>query len=201
VSQQQIKPSIIFIDLDNFKPINDQFGHIVGDEVLKQFANRVRQIVRKEDTFARLGGDEFIILIENLTSMCGPEAVTRSIQKSLKEPLHVANTTINMTCSMGVAICPDNGFHSSTLLQHADTALCRAKELGRDNCQFFTREMNSFLEKNRRVEHELKQAIGNKQFVVCYQAVKALDTLRRRPSVLRSKLLKVCLLRIMTKPL
>ncbi len=161
--------AIIFVDFDHFKLINDQLGHAEGDKLLRIFSHRLSQCVRKEDTVARFGGDEFIILLNSIDGINGPDSVTRKIQQSIAEEVSLAGTSLTLSCSMGVAVYPDDGENIDVLINHADTAMYRAKELGRNNVQFFTPAMNEQSELRRETEHDLRQAISRQEFEVYYQ--------------------------------
>lgn len=161
--------AVIFIDFDNFKLINDQLGHAEGDRLLRIFSDRLSRCIRSEDTVARFGGDEFIILLNGVNGIYGPEHVTRTIKEKVGEEVKLAGTSLTLSCSMGVAIYPDDGLNSDELINHADTAMYRAKELGRNNIQFFTPAMNKQIEQRRQIEHDLRQAISKQEFVIFYQ--------------------------------
>jgi diguanylate cyclase (GGDEF)-like protein/PAS domain S-box-containing protein len=129
--------ALFFIDLDNFKQINDTYGHAVGDEVLVIVASRLRSIFRKKDTIARLGGDEFIVLVRSLkqTDMTGPLA--EKILTVFREPIHISKHDIVMTVSIGISLYPEDTHDPETLLKYADKAMYRAKTNGRDTYRFF----------------------------------------------------------------
>ena len=163
--------AVIFIDVDNFKLVNDQLGHAAGDFVLKTISERLQPCIRKNDTLARLGGDEFIVLLNNIDDIYGPELVARNILKSVSEDICIGQTTITMSCSLGIAIYPNDSDDSDTLIKHADMAMYRAKKLGRNNYQFFTQVMNDDIEESNKLEHDLRQAIANKELEVHYQPI------------------------------
>ena len=170
-SRHNNKLAILFVDFDHFKLINDQMGHTEGDKLLQIFALRLSRCVREEDTVARFGGDEFILLLNNINDIKAPEIVTRSIQSAIREEVHLAGTSLTLSCSIGVAIYPDDGSTSDVLINHADTAMYRAKELGRNNVQFFTSAMNAAIEERRKIEHDLRQALSKGEFVIFYQPI------------------------------
>lgn len=163
--------AVIFIDVDNFKLVNDQLGHAAGDFVLKTISERLQPCIRKNDTLARLGGDEFIVLLNNIDDIYGPELVARNILKSVSEDICIGDTTITMSCSLGIAIYPNDSEDSDTLIKHADMAMYRAKKLGRNNYQFFTQVMNDDIEESNSLEHDLRQAIANNELEVHYQPI------------------------------
>jgi diguanylate cyclase (GGDEF)-like protein/PAS domain S-box-containing protein len=133
-----------FIDLDNFKGINDRLGHSVGDGLLKVVASRMVACVKSTDTVARQGGDEFVILLADHPKSGEILAATlQRIRAAISAPVHLDGRTFRVTCSFGVANCPDDGTDVETLLANADAAMYRAKELGRDNFQFYSPAMNA----------------------------------------------------------
>ena len=131
--------AVMFLDLDHFKRINDGLGHSAGDDVLVQVAERLRSCLRGDDTVARLGGDEFIFLVSDVTKESDVASLARKILALVSESLTVAGQEIRLTASLGVGIYPTDGTDAETLVANVDTAMYRAKELGRNNFQFFTR--------------------------------------------------------------
>jgi diguanylate cyclase (GGDEF)-like protein len=161
--------AVAFVDLDRFKFINDSLGHHVGDELLKAVAARLKACVRDCDTVARLGGDEFVLLINGHT---GPEYVRQLMDKmlaSVAQPWVIEQGEFLVSCSIGVALHPDDGDEALTLLKHADSAMYRAKDSGRNNFQFFTRELNALMTEQLELETHLRRALERNQFVLRYQ--------------------------------
>jgi diguanylate cyclase (GGDEF)-like protein/PAS domain S-box-containing protein len=161
--------AVVFVDLDRFKFINDGLGHHVGDELLRAMAQRLRSSVRESDTVARLGGDEFVLLING---QGGPDAVSVMLERMLyaiSQPWTIAQGDFNVTCSIGVALYPDDGATAETLLKHADTAMYRAKEKGRNNFQFFTAELHAVITERLELENKLRRALERQQFTLHYQ--------------------------------
>jgi len=161
--------AVAFVDLDRFKFINDSLGHHVGDELLKAVAARLKSCVRDCDTVARLGGDEFVLLINGHT---GPEYVRQLMEKMLAavaQPWVIEQGEFLVSCSIGVALHPDDGEEALTLLKHADSAMYRAKDNGRNNFQFFTRELNALMTEQLELETHLRRALERNQFVLRYQ--------------------------------
>jgi diguanylate cyclase (GGDEF)-like protein/PAS domain S-box-containing protein len=161
--------AVAFVDLDRFKFINDSLGHHVGDELLKAVAARLKSCVRDCDTVARLGGDEFVLLINGHT---GPEYVRQLMEKMLAavaQPWVIQQGEFQVSCSIGVALHPDDGDAALTLLKHADSAMYRAKDHGRNNFQFFTRELNALMIEQLELETHLRRALERNQFVLRYQ--------------------------------
>ncbi len=136
------KVAVLFIDLDNFKNINDTLGHDVGDELLRQVSRRLSECVRLEDTIARQGGDEFIVLLDNLDEGRGASVVAQKILNSLRQPLTLGGTEQHVSGSVGIAVYPEDGRDAQTLMKNADTAMFHGKGLGKNTYQYFTAQMN-----------------------------------------------------------
>ncbi len=171
--------AIFLIDLDDFKVVNDNFGHQVGDRLLQAVAGRLHAAVREVDTVARIGGDEFAILLD-----CGDGArdsadrLAQRILESLQEPVEIDGFIIHAYASIGVAIAPEDGADSPVLQRHADLALYQAKEAGRGCVRFFNPEMDSALRVERALEFDLRQALMAEEFELHYQAVVNVKTLQ-----------------------
>ncbi|MEA3331916.1 MAG: diguanylate cyclase [Campylobacterota bacterium] len=131
------KIALFFIDLDYFKEINDSLGHEVGDKVLQVVTDRLQKIIRKEDTLARLGGDEFTIIMESLTQIEGASLLATKILKSLSKAIKIDSHTLHISSSIGISFYPQDAKKYSTLLSHADKAMYKAKDEGRNNYQFY----------------------------------------------------------------
>jgi diguanylate cyclase (GGDEF)-like protein/hemerythrin-like metal-binding protein/PAS domain S-box-containing protein len=128
--------AVCYLDLDGFKPVNDRFGHVAGDQLLCELAKRFKKIVRSNDTFARVGGDEFVIMLGEMKSPDDCKAILDRLLEDVKQPVHIGNNTVHVTASIGVAIFPDNGSDSETLLKLADQAMYVVKESGKSRYQF-----------------------------------------------------------------
>ncbi|MBI3802138.1 MAG: EAL domain-containing protein [Nitrospirae bacterium] len=161
--------AILLIDLDRFKVINDTLGHPAGDELLRQTAGRFAGCIREGDTVARMGGDEFAILLLNLDSDEIVMQVADRIAASLKDPFRVEGSTLYITASIGVAVYPQAGFDAQTLLRHADIALYRAKEQGRNTLRYFSPTMNVKALERLSLESNLRQALEREEFLLHYQ--------------------------------
>jgi diguanylate cyclase (GGDEF)-like protein/PAS domain S-box-containing protein len=161
--------AVVFIDLDRFKLINDSLGHHLGDELLKTMAARFKACVREYDTVARLGGDEFVLLVNGHG---GPQSVVVIMERMLEviaQPWRSPHGDFQVTCSIGVALYPDDGTDAETLLKHADSAMYRAKERGRNNFQFFTSDLNDLMRERLELENNLRRALERDQFELLYQ--------------------------------
>jgi diguanylate cyclase (GGDEF)-like protein/PAS domain S-box-containing protein len=162
--------AIVFVDLDRFKFINDSLGHHVGDQLLKVMADRFRSCTREFDTVARLGGDEFVLLINGQGEPDSVGAVMERMLEVISQPWRSAGQgEFEVTCSIGVALYPDDGADAETLLKHADSAMYRAKEHGRNNFQFFTNELNRTMKERLELESNLRRALDRGQFELLYQ--------------------------------
>ena len=160
--------SVVFVDLDDFKTINDTLGHTVGDGVLKAVANRLRALVREEDTIARQSGDEFTI-IARVPDRAGAETLAQRILDSLKDSLVVDGYELHVSASVGIAVYPLDGLEEVELVRNADTAMYRAKELGRNVYRLYSPEMSESSLDRLELEAALRAAVEAHQFVLHYQ--------------------------------
>ena len=161
---------VAFLDLDNFKLINDSLGHHAGDELLKAISSRMRECVRTTDTVVRLGGDEFVLVLFDDALRDGElRAVIDRLRNTIAEPVQLEGKRYKVTCSMGIARYPEDGEDAQTLLMNADAAMYRAKELGRNNYQFYTAEMNIKVHERLRRREQLRDALENGEFRLVYQ--------------------------------
>ncbi|MDB5791876.1 MAG: hypothetical protein JWQ80_1900 [Massilia sp.] len=169
VARQHRQFALMFIDLDHFKAINDNHGHEAGDAVLQEIANRLRRCVRRVDTVSRLGGDEFVVLLCEIGGVDQAAHVATTIMQSVGRPVQTAAGALNLSVSIGIAICPSDGDDPKTLLRHADVAMYHAKESGRNEFHFFSPEMNSRVLARVQMENRLRRALENGEFVLEYQ--------------------------------
>lgn len=160
--------AVLYFDLDDFKLINDNFSHETGDYVLKTIAKRLRSNMRKQDTLFRVGGDEFVLLTPNITIEENVINIASNILKTTQETIQLQTKHINPTSSIGISIYPQNGKKSLELLNNADLAMYHAKELGGNQFQFYTKELNNKISSRLESEIELQQAIDNNEFFLCY---------------------------------
>ncbi len=161
--------AVLFLDLDRFKLINDSLGHSLGDRLLQAVADRLEGLVREGDTVARLGGDEFIVLLPELARNSDAAKVSGKILEGLRLPFTLAERELYVTASVGVAIYPHDGADAEALVKNADTAMYRAKEHGRDNCQLYTAAMNASAIELLALESALRRAVAERRFAVHFQ--------------------------------
>jgi len=162
--------TVAFIDLDNFKIVNDSLGHSAGDELLKLVASRMVNCVRATDTVVRLGGDEFVILLPDQSKSAETISETlQTISAAIAQPVKLEGHNLKVTCSMGVANYPKDGDDADRLLANADAAMYRAKEIGRDNYQFYTPELNTKVREKLLLHEELRNAVSRAEFLLLYQ--------------------------------
>jgi len=161
--------ALFFIDLDQFKQINDSLGHDIGDRVLQVTAERLKAKIRKKDTLARLGGDEFTIIIENYKDINMVSQLAQSILKVLIQPIHIKGQTLYTSCSIGISLYPEDDTSAEHLLKYADAAMYKAKDEGRNNYQFYRTEMTEHAFESIVMRAGLRQALENNEFLVHYQ--------------------------------
>lgn len=164
-----VMAAMLYLDLDHFKNINDSLGHPVGDQLLLKTAERLKQCVRDVDTVSRLGGDEFVVLLSDIRSPEHIVEVSRKVLHTLSEPFEIEQNKLNLSCSLGISVFPQDGDNFDSLLQKADTALYQAKNNGRNNYQFFTEAMNSKVMRRMSLEVQMRQGLEHSQFFLYYQ--------------------------------
>lgn len=168
-SRQSTRLAVMFIDLDRFKLINDTLGHSAGDELLQATARRLEQCVREADTLARLGGDEFVLLLENPAGESELAQLAQRVAQVLAVPFMLAGQEHRVTGSIGISIYPQDGEDAEVLLKHADIAMYRAKESGRNAFYFYTQQMQERLNERIGLERQLRQALEREEFVLHFQ--------------------------------
>ncbi|MDB5977319.1 MAG: hypothetical protein JWR07_4079 [Nevskia sp.] len=161
--------AVLFLDLDGFKFINDSFGHTVGDELLKAVSGRLADAIRDGDTVARLGGDEFVLVLLDIADAGDAETVAQGILRSLAKPILAEGQGLHVTASIGVSVFPQDGHSAELLLKHADIAMYRAKDRGRNGVQLYAREMSVRTEERVKLESALRCALEREQFELHYQ--------------------------------
>jgi len=163
------KVGLLFLDLDNFKNINDTLGHEAGDQLLKQAADRIRSVLRASDTPCRISGDEFLVVVEGVEEPHDVEVVARKLVNTFEAAFEVDGREIYTTSSIGICLYPDDGESADVLFQHADTAMYQAKASGRSNYQFFTQSMRDAAEHRMQIESRLRKALERGELSMVYQ--------------------------------
>jgi diguanylate cyclase (GGDEF)-like protein/PAS domain S-box-containing protein len=167
--RKQHQVAVLFMDLDHFKQINDTLGHSQGDILLCEVARRLEGCIRKSDTLARLGGDEFMAVLPELKDAQDAMRVAGKLIQSLREPFRVGQHEFVVSVSLGISIYPADGQDANTLMAHADAAMYLAKETGRDNCMWFTPQMNARMMERVELEGQFRHAMGLGQLSLHYQ--------------------------------
>lgn len=170
------KFALIFIDLDNFKSINDSRGHIYGDVLLVEAGKRITQCIREVDTVARLGGDEFTIILSDLSDIYNVEAICQKLLQALSEPYYISEMHTYISASLGITIYPNDASTTVELLKNADQAMYLAKSLGRNQFCYFTASMQEHALNKLELMNDLRKAISLNQLVVFYQPIVELKT-------------------------
>lgn len=170
--------AVLFIDLDNFKQVNDTYGHPTGDALLCQIAERLQSVSRHSDTIGRLSGDEFMMLVEDVAGNAQIQQIAERIVTALTPTLDLGVCKHNVSASIGIASFPDNGEDVATLLKHADLAMYRSKDAGKNQYHFYSREMSEHMLERMQLLRELQSALENGQLTLYFQAV--VDTRTRR---------------------
>ncbi len=162
--------ALLFIDLDQFKRINDSLGHEAGDQLLVEIARRLETSVRESDTVSRIGGDEFTVLLSDIDSSNGVRHICEKILSRLGKPIAINNQEVITTVSIGITLGPSDGDTGSTLMRNADMAMYQAKAMGRNNYQFFSEDMNQEMMGYLEIEKNLRASIkAQDEFVIFYQ--------------------------------
>ncbi|QBB72128.1 EAL domain-containing protein [Pseudolysobacter antarcticus] len=160
---------VVYIDVDRFKIVNDTYGHAIGDALLTEVAQRLRNCIRSGDTVGRLGGDEFAIVLSDLANVYDANTVAQKILDALAQPFKLDAYETYVTASLGISLYPSDGIDADTLLKNADTAMYRAKEQGRNNFEFYTPVLNQRATRRIGIERELRHAIELNQLELFYQ--------------------------------
>ena len=167
--------ALMFLDLDHFKNINDTLGHGIGDELLIAVARRMRQQVREQDTVARMGGDEFVLVLPN-TDADGAAHLARKLIEAIAAPIQIREHELMITPSLGIAMYPDDGHDLESLAQHADVAMYRSKQDGRNAYRFYSSDMQSHSARTLLLEGALRRALERNQLALHYQPQRSLKS-------------------------
>jgi diguanylate cyclase (GGDEF)-like protein len=160
---------MLFLDLDNFKVVNDTLGHAAGDQLLLEVVQRLSRCTREMDTISRQGGDEFILLLNDIPDLETVEGIAATILNELSEPMQISNRELNTSCSIGISIYPEDGSTFDSLLQKADTAMYNAKDAGRNTYRFFDDAMNLRAHDHLLLQNRMHLALAQEAFTLCYQ--------------------------------
>lgn len=166
--RNRTRVSVMFLDLDRFKNVNDTLGHQFGDMLLREVATRLQACAREADTVARLGGDEFVVMLEALDGL-GTRRVAERILSAISAPFHIEGQELYLGVSIGIAVAPHDGDDANTLLRKADAAMYLAKERGRNNFQTFTSDLDDRVSRRFRIESGLRRASDRNEFYADYQ--------------------------------
>ncbi|WP_460840772.1 EAL domain-containing protein [Noviherbaspirillum agri] len=161
--------ALLFLDLDNFKRVNDSLGHDVGDQLLVRMVERLQRCIRDSDTISRQGGDEFVIMLGDVSDSGTPSRIAQSILDAAADPFEIGNHTLSTSFSIGISLYPSDGTDFDTLLKHADAALYHAKDNGRDTYHFFAATMNVDALARMQLHSNLRKAVKNQEFLLHYQ--------------------------------
>jgi diguanylate cyclase (GGDEF)-like protein/PAS domain S-box-containing protein len=168
--------AVLFLDCDRFKHINDTLGHAIGDQVLRSVAKRLTTCVRESDTVSRHGGDEFLVLLSELDHPEDAEAIAQKIVDSIAEPHQIAGHELQLTASVGIALYPEDGQDTQSLIMRADTAMYYAKNTGRNRVGFYRADMEAPAIKRSSIESDMRSALDKGQFELFYQPTIDLET-------------------------
>jgi len=173
---EEEKVAILFIDLDRFKVINDTLGHHIGDEMLIQLAQRIKAQIDSTTLFARIGGDEFVVVMKLNEQKKEAGVLAEKLLMVIREPILIQDYHLNTTASIGIAIYPDDGEDRNEIVKHADSAMYHAKEKGKDNYQFYTKQLSLDVEARLNLEQELLHALERKELILQFQPQYSLNS-------------------------
>ena len=168
-SKNNSKFSLLYIDLDNFKNINDDYGHYMGDIFLKRVVRRLKKSLGKNSNLSRLGGDEFTIILEGISDVKELSVISNKILSDLKEPFEIRGKENFISASIGISIFPDDGATVKKLLNNSDAAMYQAKNIGKDGYCFFSEELHQAIKRKENIKAELRRAIKNNELELYYQ--------------------------------
>lgn len=170
------KFSLLFIDLDNFKEVNDTLGHNVGDKLLIQVSERLKQCIRNSDDISRFGGDEFTILIPHINDISDIEAICEKIIESMSKEFKIGHESVFTSVSIGVSSYPSDSKNITTLFKYADQAMYRSKKTGKNCTSYFTKDLQNIAKENRKINQRMRIAVKDKSFNIHYQPIVCLNT-------------------------
>jgi len=174
MKRKNSRAMLIFIDIDHFKEFNDNYGHQIGDKVLLTVAKKIQSICREEDILGRLSGDEFLLISKDIENQNAVQTIINKIQNLFKKPQQIANISLHVSVSMGVALYPENGETPEALINAADQAMYSVKKSGRNNYAFYSQEMSHIANEYFFIQNALKDAIESENFSLVYQPQYAL---------------------------
>ncbi len=163
--------ALLFLDLDNFKRINDSLGHDIGDALLQEAAERLKASIRETDSVSRLGGDEFTVILENINHVNNVSAIAQKLVHAISRPYVIGVHTLHVTVSIGITLYPLDDSEADLLIKNADMAMYHAKELGRNGFQFYSADLSNRVAAHMKLEGELRQALEREEFVLHYQPI------------------------------
>lgn len=167
--QANTQVAVLFIDINRFKLINETFGQGMGDYFLQQVSKRLKEVVQNEESLARVGGDEFTYLQENIQNLQEVIGIARSIINDFQDPFYIKNNEVTVTISIGISLYPNDGKDALVIIRNADSAVYKAKEIGKNNYQFYTPEINTRAFEQLTLEIQLRKALKEEQFEIYYQ--------------------------------
>jgi diguanylate cyclase (GGDEF)-like protein/PAS domain S-box-containing protein len=163
--------AVLFVDLDGFKQVNDDYGHAVGDKVLLEVAGNMGRALREVDTLSRFGGDEFVAVLPDLEHISDCELILKRILKSIEKPIKIGGEVLTLSASIGVTVHPQDGADAEQLIRHADQAMYTAKGKGKNRYQFFDAAYDAVVTEQMRFQEEIRRAIRSDQFVLYFQPI------------------------------
>jgi len=170
------KLAVLFIDLDNFKPVNDNLGHSAGDKLLQEVGTRIRTTVRDSDTVSRYSGDEFTVILHDIADSSVPLTIAEKILKAINQPFELHTNQVFCSASIGISVYPSDGDNAEDLVSNADQAMYEVKKSGRNDCHYFTQAMQALSEKRHKLHTRLLATIAEEKLEVFYQPIVELNT-------------------------
>ncbi len=169
MQRTQLRIAMLFLDLDNFKEVNDSLGHGVGDELLISVVQRLQVTLRDVDTISREGGDEFVVLLTGIQNISDVSRIAQNILDTMAQPFVIGDHALHTSCSIGISLYPNDGENFDVVRKNADTALYRAKDSGRRNYRFFSGQMNIDAQMRMQMQNDLRKALRDHEFLLHFQ--------------------------------